>query len=107
MNQRVATHESAFFFVVLMGFCYLSKRKHRNVVFFYLSKLWSWNQPNFFFFPRSKKKLCALYGKWTECLYVVDPAGFEAHKKNDKRGAEEKKGSKAVWTDEFFQAARQ
>ncbi|XP_040896234.1 oxysterol-binding protein-related protein 1 isoform X1 [Toxotes jaculatrix] len=44
---------------------------------------------------KSKKKLCALYGKWTECLYVVDPAGFEAHKKNDKKGAEEKKGSKA------------
>ncbi|XP_071343033.1 oxysterol-binding protein-related protein 1 isoform X2 [Trachinotus anak] len=44
---------------------------------------------------KSKKKLCALYGKWTECLYVVDPAAFEAHKKNDKKGAEEKKGSKA------------
>lgn len=44
---------------------------------------------------KSKKKLCALYGKWTECLYVVDPAAFEAHKKNDKKGAAEKKGSKA------------
>uniref|UniRef100_A0A3Q2E7Q6 Oxysterol-binding protein n=1 Tax=Cyprinodon variegatus TaxID=28743 RepID=A0A3Q2E7Q6_CYPVA len=43
---------------------------------------------------KSKKKLCALYGKWTECLYVVDPAAFEAHKKNDKKG-EEKKASKA------------
>ncbi|XP_047231280.1 oxysterol-binding protein-related protein 1 isoform X2 [Girardinichthys multiradiatus] len=45
---------------------------------------------------KSKKKLCALYGKWTECLYVVDPAVFEAHKKNDKKGAEEKKASKAA-----------
>lgn len=107
MNQRVATHESAFFFVVLMGFCYLSKRKHRNVVFFLSVKALKLKPTKLFFFPRSKKKLCALYGKWTECLYVVDPAGFEAHKKNDKRGAEEKKGSKAVWTDEFFQAARQ
>uniref|UniRef100_A0A3B4VLQ1 Oxysterol-binding protein n=1 Tax=Seriola dumerili TaxID=41447 RepID=A0A3B4VLQ1_SERDU len=44
---------------------------------------------------KSKKKLCALYGKWTECLYVIDFAAFEAHKKNDKKGAEEKKGSKA------------
>ncbi|XP_037627150.1 oxysterol-binding protein-related protein 1 isoform X2 [Sebastes umbrosus] len=44
---------------------------------------------------KSKKKLCALYGKWTECLYVVDPAAFEAHKKNDKKGAAEKKSSKA------------
>ncbi|XP_045905425.1 oxysterol-binding protein-related protein 1 isoform X2 [Micropterus dolomieu] len=43
---------------------------------------------------KSKKKLCALYGKWTECLYVVDPAAFEVHKKNDKKGAGEKKGSK-------------
>lgn len=45
----------------------------------------------------SKKKLCALYGKWTECMYVVDPAAFEAHKKNDKKAAEERKGSKAVY----------
>uniref|UniRef100_A0A665VMX1 Oxysterol-binding protein n=1 Tax=Echeneis naucrates TaxID=173247 RepID=A0A665VMX1_ECHNA len=40
---------------------------------------------------KSKKKLCALYGKWTESLYVIDPAAFEAHKKNDKKGAEERK----------------
>lgn len=39
----------------------------------------------------SKKKLYALYGKWTECLYYVDAAVFEAYKKNYKRGAEEKK----------------
>ncbi|XP_029356904.1 oxysterol-binding protein-related protein 1 isoform X2 [Echeneis naucrates] len=44
---------------------------------------------------KSKKKLCALYGKWTESLYVIDPAAFEAHKKNDKKGAEERKGNKA------------
>ncbi|XP_039985359.1 oxysterol-binding protein-related protein 1 isoform X1 [Xiphias gladius] len=45
---------------------------------------------------KSKKKLCSLYGKWTECLCVVDPAAFEAHKKNDRKGAEEKKGSKVA-----------
>lgn len=45
----------------------------------------------------SKKKQCAFYGKWTECLYVVDPAAFDAHKKNDKKGGDEKKSSKAVW----------
>lgn len=44
----------------------------------------------------SKKKLCALYGKWTECLYSVDPATFEAYKKNDKKNTEEKKSSKQV-----------
>uniref|UniRef100_A0A672H9U7 Oxysterol-binding protein n=1 Tax=Salarias fasciatus TaxID=181472 RepID=A0A672H9U7_SALFA len=25
---------------------------------------------------KSKKKLCAIYGKWTECLYTVDPAAL-------------------------------
>ncbi|KAI5140315.1 Oxysterol-Binding Protein-Related Protein 1 [Manis pentadactyla] len=30
---------------------------------------------------KNKKKLCALYGKWTECLYSVDPATFDAYKK--------------------------
>uniref|UniRef100_A0A3Q3JQ66 Oxysterol-binding protein n=1 Tax=Monopterus albus TaxID=43700 RepID=A0A3Q3JQ66_MONAL len=44
---------------------------------------------------KSKKKLCALYGKWTECLYIIDPAAYEVHKKSDQKGAEEKKGSKA------------
>ncbi|XP_072516337.1 oxysterol-binding protein-related protein 1 isoform X3 [Salminus brasiliensis] len=43
---------------------------------------------------KSKKKVCMLYGKWTECMYTVDPATFEAHKKNDKKVAEEKKSSK-------------
>lgn len=45
----------------------------------------------------SKKKVCMLYGKWTECMYTVDPAAFEAHKKNDKKVAEEKKSSKQVY----------
>uniref|UniRef100_UPI0037E95519 oxysterol-binding protein-related protein 1 isoform X2 n=1 Tax=Semicossyphus pulcher TaxID=241346 RepID=UPI0037E95519 len=48
---------------------------------------------------KSKKKLCALYGKWTECLYVIDTAAFEAHKKSDKKGSEEKKASKAGCSD--------
>uniref|UniRef100_A0A673C5G5 Oxysterol-binding protein n=1 Tax=Sphaeramia orbicularis TaxID=375764 RepID=A0A673C5G5_9TELE len=49
---------------------------------------------------KSKKKLCSLYGKWTECLYVIDPAAFEANKKNDKKGAEEKKGSKSSGSED-------
>ncbi|KAJ8395020.1 hypothetical protein AAFF_G00039710 [Aldrovandia affinis] len=43
---------------------------------------------------KSKKKMCALYGKWTECMYTVDPAAFDAHRKSDKKSAEEKKGGK-------------
>ncbi|XP_056679785.1 oxysterol-binding protein-related protein 1 isoform X3 [Monodelphis domestica] len=49
---------------------------------------------------KSKKKLRALYGKWTECLYSVDPATFEACKKNDKKNADEKKSSKQMGTSE-------
>ncbi|KAB1258291.1 Oxysterol-binding protein-related protein 1 [Camelus dromedarius] len=49
---------------------------------------------------KSKKKLCALYGKWTECLYSVDPATFDAYKKNDKKNTEEKKNSKQMSTSE-------
>ncbi|XP_057713333.1 oxysterol-binding protein-related protein 1-like isoform X3 [Corythoichthys intestinalis] len=42
---------------------------------------------------KSKRKLCAIYGKWTECLYTVDPATFDAHKKSDRKNSEEKKNS--------------
>ncbi|XP_065810159.1 oxysterol-binding protein-related protein 1-like isoform X1 [Labrus bergylta] len=49
---------------------------------------------------KSKKKLCAIYGKWTECLYTVDPASFEAHKKMDKKNSDDKKGNKQSSVDE-------
>lgn len=44
----------------------------------------------------SKRKVCAMYGKWTECLYTVDPTTFDAHKKSDRKNSDEKKGSKRV-----------
>ncbi|XP_059502255.1 oxysterol-binding protein-related protein 1 isoform X3 [Stegostoma tigrinum] len=43
---------------------------------------------------KSKKKLCAVYGKWTECLWAIDPNTFDAYKKNDKKNSEERKLSK-------------
>uniref|UniRef100_A0A3Q2PN88 Oxysterol-binding protein n=1 Tax=Fundulus heteroclitus TaxID=8078 RepID=A0A3Q2PN88_FUNHE len=49
---------------------------------------------------KSKRKLCAIYGKWTECLYTVDPANFDAHKKADKKNLEEKKRNKESSVDE-------
>ncbi|XP_062260025.1 oxysterol-binding protein-related protein 1-like isoform X2 [Platichthys flesus] len=49
---------------------------------------------------KSKKKLCAIYGKWTECLYTVDPATFDAHKKSDKKNSDDKKASKRSSVDE-------
>uniref|UniRef100_A0A673JRJ5 Oxysterol-binding protein n=1 Tax=Sinocyclocheilus rhinocerous TaxID=307959 RepID=A0A673JRJ5_9TELE len=43
---------------------------------------------------KSKRKICALYGKWTECLYSVDPAIFDAHRKSDTKLSEkDRKGS--------------
>ncbi|KAF7222495.1 oxysterol-binding protein-related protein 1 [Nothobranchius furzeri] len=45
---------------------------------------------------KSKRKLCTIYGKWTECLYAVDPAKFDAYKKIDKKNSEEKKSNKAT-----------
>ncbi|KAM9350210.1 oxysterol-binding protein-related protein 1-like isoform 2-T2 [Symphorus nematophorus] len=49
---------------------------------------------------KSKKKLCAIYGKWTECLYTVDSAAFDAHKKTDRKNSDEKKGNKQSSVDE-------
>jgi len=51
---------------------------------------------SFSLFFRSKKKLCAIYGKWTECLYTVDHVTFDAHTKSDKKSSDEKKDSKRV-----------
>eukprot|EP00064_Thunnus_orientalis_P004059 superscaffoldBa00000358_g4070 len=49
---------------------------------------------------KSKKKLCAMYGKWTECLYTVDPATFDAHKKSDRKNSEDKKGKRSSVDEE-------
>ncbi|XP_077369536.1 oxysterol-binding protein-related protein 2-like [Festucalex cinctus] len=39
-----------------------------------------------------KKKRRVIYGKWTECMYSVEPKVYEAHKKSDKKaGADSKK----------------
>uniref|UniRef100_A0A1A8HRJ2 Oxysterol-binding protein n=1 Tax=Nothobranchius kuhntae TaxID=321403 RepID=A0A1A8HRJ2_NOTKU len=35
---------------------------------------------------RNKKKVRAIYGKWTECMWSVDPQAYEDHKKSEKKG---------------------
>lgn len=50
----------------------------------------------------SKKKLCAIYGKWTECLYTVDATTFDAHKKTEKKNSDEKKSNKQVFNVTAF-----
>ncbi|KAM9786200.1 oxysterol-binding protein-related protein 2-like [Neosynchiropus ocellatus] len=39
---------------------------------------------------KSKKKLCVVYGKWTECIWSVDVQAYEAHKKAEKKGDNKK-----------------
>ncbi len=38
----------------------------------------------------SKKKHCVIYGKWTECMWSVDPQTYENHKKSEKKGDNKK-----------------
>ncbi|XP_036961089.1 oxysterol-binding protein-related protein 2-like isoform X1 [Acanthopagrus latus] len=40
---------------------------------------------------KSKKKRRVIYGKWTECMYSVDPKVYESYKKSDKKTAGETK----------------
>uniref|UniRef100_A0A3Q2ZSN1 Oxysterol-binding protein n=1 Tax=Kryptolebias marmoratus TaxID=37003 RepID=A0A3Q2ZSN1_KRYMA len=41
---------------------------------------------------RSKKKRSVIYGKWTECIYSIDPKLYDSHKKSDKKtGSDSKK----------------
>lgn len=40
---------------------------------------------------KSKKKRRVLYGKWTECMYSIDPKVYDAHKKSEKKTAAESK----------------
>ncbi|XP_067383047.1 oxysterol-binding protein-related protein 2-like isoform X2 [Channa argus] len=34
---------------------------------------------------KNKKKCCVIYGKWTECMWSVDPQAYETHKKSEKK----------------------
>ncbi|XP_058418339.1 oxysterol-binding protein-related protein 2 isoform X3 [Diceros bicornis minor] len=40
---------------------------------------------------RNKKKLFMIYGKWTECLWGIDPVAYESFKKQERRGDHLKK----------------
>ncbi|XP_025255011.1 oxysterol-binding protein-related protein 2 isoform X4 [Theropithecus gelada] len=35
---------------------------------------------------KNKKKLFVIYGKWTECLWGIDPVSYESFKKQERRG---------------------
>uniref|UniRef100_A0AAY5F4L6 Oxysterol-binding protein n=1 Tax=Electrophorus electricus TaxID=8005 RepID=A0AAY5F4L6_ELEEL len=38
---------------------------------------------------KSKKKRCVIYGKWTECLYTIEPKVYDANKRAEKKNPEE------------------
>ncbi|KAG7323610.1 hypothetical protein KOW79_013312 [Hemibagrus wyckioides] len=40
---------------------------------------------------KSKKKRRIIYGKWTECLYAIDPKVYETNKKTEKKSGDSKK----------------
>ncbi|CAB1329471.1 unnamed protein product [Coregonus sp. 'balchen'] len=42
---------------------------------------------------KSKNKLCVIYGKWTECIWSVDPQTYESNKKAEKKGDSKKQKS--------------
>lgn len=69
----------------------------RNVPVFFCCSLF--NQRLFFPFVHvtcSKKKRCVIYGKWTECMWSVDPQVYEAHRKFDKKGTTDTRKQKQV-----------
>ncbi|KAL8179608.1 UNVERIFIED_CONTAM: Oxysterol-binding protein- protein 2 [Gekko kuhli] len=43
---------------------------------------------------KNKKKLSVIYGKWTECLWCIDPSTYESSKKNERRGGGDQKKPK-------------
>ncbi|XP_058846999.1 oxysterol-binding protein-related protein 2-like isoform X2 [Acipenser ruthenus] len=40
---------------------------------------------------KNKKKLCVIYGKWTECMWSVDPSTYDSFKKSEKKWVEPRK----------------
>ncbi|XP_056588215.1 oxysterol-binding protein-related protein 2-like isoform X2 [Triplophysa dalaica] len=48
---------------------------------------------------KSKKKRCVIYGKWTECMWSVDPQVYDAHRKLDKKGTTDTKKQKPEETE--------
>ncbi|XP_030624506.1 oxysterol-binding protein-related protein 2b [Chanos chanos] len=43
---------------------------------------------------KSKKKRCVIYGKWTECMWSVDPHDYDTNRKTEKKAAPDTKKQK-------------
>eukprot|EP00064_Thunnus_orientalis_P020537 superscaffoldBa00005697_g20675 len=51
---------------------------------------------------KSKKKRRVIYGKWTECMYSVDPKVYEAYKKSEKKTGGDSKKLKQMYNFTSF-----
>uniref|UniRef100_A0AAQ5Y768 Oxysterol-binding protein n=1 Tax=Amphiprion ocellaris TaxID=80972 RepID=A0AAQ5Y768_AMPOC len=51
---------------------------------------------------KSKKKRRVIYGKWTECMYSVDPKVYDTYKKSDKKSGSDSKKLKQPPSDVLF-----
>ncbi|ETE65644.1 Oxysterol-binding protein-related protein 2 [Ophiophagus hannah] len=56
-----------------------------------IGKLWIEQYGTVEIINHSKKKLSVIYGKWTECLWCIDPYSYENYKKNERKGGDQKK----------------
>ncbi|ELK25852.1 Oxysterol-binding protein-related protein 2 [Myotis davidii] len=45
---------------------------------------------------KNKKKLFIIYGKWTECLWGIDPAAYESFRKQERRGEPLRKAQSGI-----------
>ncbi|KAB1262779.1 Oxysterol-binding protein-related protein 2 [Camelus dromedarius] len=51
-----------------------------------IGKLWIEQYGTVEIVNHSRKKLFMIYGKWTECLWGVDPGAYESFRKQERRG---------------------
>uniref|UniRef100_A0AC11D1W8 Oxysterol binding protein like 2 n=1 Tax=Ovis aries TaxID=9940 RepID=A0AC11D1W8_SHEEP len=51
-----------------------------------IGKLWIEQYGTVEILNHSKKKLFMIYGKWTECLWGIDPVAYESFRKQERRG---------------------
>ncbi|KAK3518441.1 hypothetical protein QTP70_000657 [Hemibagrus guttatus] len=56
-----------------------------------IGKLWIEQYGTVEIVNHSKKKRRIIYGKWTECLYAIDPKVYETNKKTEKKSGDSKK----------------
>nr|KAF6279345.1 oxysterol binding protein like 2 [Pipistrellus kuhlii] len=49
---------------------------------------------------KNKKKLFIIYGKWTECLWGIDPAAYESFRKQERRGETPRKSQSAIGVED-------